>query len=171
MIAEKELLLSEIRKKINPKSGFIVAGYKSMSANMTADFRNQLVLAGGDFFVLKKRILLKIASELHLQYELSELAGHVGLVVVNDNFVSTTKAVYAFKDANKDVIEVLGGHFEGKKCTPKQVEEISKLPSIEVMRSQFLGLLEAPMSQTLATFEALLTSVIYCLDNKSKNES
>ena len=38
--------------------------------------------------------------------------------------------------------------------------------------SSILGVLEAPMAQTLAVMEALLTSVVYCLDNKvAKQES
>jgi large subunit ribosomal protein L10 len=36
------------------------------------------------------------------------------------------------------------------------------------MRAQFLGLLEAVPAQTLGVMDALLTSVVYCLDNKSK---
>ena len=50
------------------------------------------------------------------------------------------------------------------------VERLSKLPSKDEMRAQFLSVLEAPMSQTLAVMEALLTSVPYCLDNKCKQE-
>jgi large subunit ribosomal protein L10 len=50
------------------------------------------------------------------------------------------------------------------------VELISKLPTLLEMRAQFLGLLEAPMTQTLGTIQAMLTSVIYCLDNKAKKE-
>jgi large subunit ribosomal protein L10 len=46
------------------------------------------------------------------------------------------------------------------------VEIMSQLPSKDVMRAQFLGLLEAPMAQTLAVMEALISSVVYCLDNK-----
>ena len=43
---------------------------------------------------------------------------------------------------------------------------MSKLPSKDEMRAQFLGTLEAPMAQTLAVMDALLTSVVHCLNNK-----
>jgi large subunit ribosomal protein L10 len=33
-----------------------------------------------------------------------------------------------------------------------------------------LAVLEAPLSQTLAVMEALLSSVVYCLDNKAKQD-
>ena len=52
-------------------------------------------------------------------------------------------------------------------CSASDVEQISKLPSKEEMRAQFLGTLEAPLSQTLGVIEALLTTVMHCLENKS----
>ncbi len=70
----------------------------------------------------------------------------------------------------KKHVEVVGGRFEGKMYTGADVEKLSNLPSKDEMRAQFLSVLEAPMSQTLAVMEALLTSVVYCLDNKSKQE-
>ena len=48
------------------------------------------------------------------------------------------------------------------------VESLSKLPGKDEMRAQLLAYLEAPMAQTLAVMDALLTSVVYCLENKSK---
>jgi len=171
MIEEKQLLLDEITDKVKKSNGFILASYRGLTANATAGFRDQLVKAGGSLFAVKKRIFLKIASEMKLEYELGELEGHIGVVLVEDNFVSTSKAIYAFAGEHKDAIKVIGGHFEGKKCSSSEVEQISKLPSLNEMRAQILGLFEAPMSHVVGVFEAALSSVVYCLDNKAKKES
>ena len=48
---------------------------------------------------------------------------------------------------------------------------LSLTASKDEMRAQFLGLLEAPLAQTLAVMDAVLSSVVYCLDNKSKEAS
>lgn len=171
MIKEKQLLLDEITQKIDPSVGFILTSYSTINANAMADFREKLVSAGGSFFAVKKRVFRKAAQAMDLKYELGELEGHLGLVVVEGSFLDATKALCAFSGENKEAIKILGGHFEGKKCSAGDVEQISKLPNQAEMRAQFLGLLEAPMSQTLATLEAIITSVIYCLDNKTKKES
>ncbi|MBM3193327.1 MAG: 50S ribosomal protein L10 [Chlamydiae bacterium] len=170
MLAEKELFLEEVKGRIDPSVGFVLASYRGINANGFAGFRSRLVEAGGDFFVIKKRVFVKAAKDLNLEYDVNELDGHVGLAFTKDNFLSLTKALYSFKKENDAALTVIGGHFEGKKCSSQDVELISKLPTLLEMRAQFLGLLEAPMTQTLGTIQAMLTSVIYCLDNKAKKE-
>jgi len=170
MLAEKEVFLDEVKGKIDPSFGFILASYRGINANAFAGFRGQLVAAGGDFFVIKKRVFVKAAKDLNLQYEVKELEGHVGLAFAKENFLSMTKALYAFKNEHAQALSVIGGHFEGKKCSSSDVELISKLPSLNDMRAQFAGLLVAPMTQTLGLIQAMLCSVIYCLDNKAKKE-
>ena len=171
MRKEKTLLLDEVRSSIKPEVGFILTGYERLTANEFAQFREQIAATGGDFFALKKRIFLKAASELNLKYELSELEGHVGLVVSNKSFIATTKVLFEFKKSNTEKFKILGGHFDGRKCSPTDFEEVSNLPSLNEMRARFLGTLEAPMTQTLGVLQALLTSVVYCLENKAKKES
>ena len=170
MLAEKKLFLTEIKNKVNPEIGFVLVSYKGINANAFAGFRNRLVEAGGDFFVIKKRVFVKAANDLGLAYNIDELGGHVGLAFTEENFLPMLKALFAYKAETADAVTVLGGHFEGKKCSPAEVEQVSKLPSLDEMRAMFLGLLEAPMTQTLGTIQALLCSVIYCLDNKAKKD-
>ena len=53
-------------------------------------------------------------------------------------------------------------------CTAADVEAIAKLPNLNEMRAQFLGLLEAPMAQNAQVVHAVLASVLYCLEEKGK---
>ena len=170
MLAEKELFLEEVKAKIDPSFGFILASYRGINANAFAGFRNRLVEAGGDFFVIKKRVFIKPAKDLNLEYNVKDLGGHVGLAFAKENFVALTKALYAFKNEHAETLSVIGGRFEGKKCSMEDVELISKLPSQNEMRAQFLGLLVAPMTQTLGAIQAVLSSVVYCFDNKANKE-
>ena len=65
---------------------------------------------------------------------------------------------------------MLGGLIEGAICSAEYVEAIAKLPGIQEMRAQFLGLLEAPMAQTARAFHAILASILYCLEEKCKKD-
>lgn len=171
MLAEKEQLLDEVVSKINLEKGFIIASYKNLKSNQTADFRFDIVKAGGNFFALKKRVLLKAAEKLDLKYELNELEGHIGILLAETDFLDLAKAAVKFQKDNKDTIELLGGHFEGKQCTAEEVKAISQLPSLDDMRAQILGLFAAPQTQTVSVMDAIVSSLVYCLDNKVKSET
>ncbi len=169
MLAEKELLLDEIKSKIDPKLGFIVMKYQNLTANAMSDFRRDMLICGGDIFIFKKRIFLKVAKDLNLKYNSKELDGHLAFLYTKKSFVEVIKALYKFKKENIDTVEVIGGYFEDNKCTSNEVEEISTLPTQDEMRAQLLGLFVSPISGVLGLFNSILTGVIYCLDNKQKD--
>ena len=170
MSAEKQALLNEVKEKINLKEGFILASYDKLSANKIAGIRKSLVEVGGDMFVVKKRIFAKAASEKNLTYSMEELEGHVLLAMAKGNFPAIAKVIFDAKNETK-AIKILGGYFEDGKCVTADVEQISNLPSLDVMRAQIIGLLEAPMGQTLATLEEIVSSVMRCEENNNSNET
>lgn len=168
MRAEKTLLLNEIREKLDASKAIVLTRYKSINPNKAAAFRMDIAKSGGTFEVVKKRMLIKAAEASGITIDRKDLQGHIGVIFAEQDPVQTTKVVYKFRQENEEMMEVLGGRFEGKLCTAHDVELISKLPGQDEMRAQLLGLFEAPMSQTLAVVEALLCSVVYCLENKAK---
>ena len=170
MKAEKQFLLDEIKEQIEASQAMVLTSYKSFEANTNADFRDMIAETGADFEVVKKRVFLKAAKESGIEFDKESLDGHVAVVFAKEDPVKTTKAVVKFGKDHKEILEVLGGHFEGKNITKDEVKELSKLPSMDQMRAQFVGLLQAPMSQTLGVMHSLLTSVMHCLDQKAKKE-
>ena len=168
MRLEKQLLLDEIKDKIADSKAIVLASYKRLEPNAAAAFRINLAKTGGSLEVVKKRVLIKAAQVAGIALDPALLQGHIAVVFANQDPIQTTKAVYQFRRENEEVLEVIGGRFEGSLCSAMDVEQISKLPSKEEMRAQFLGTLEAPLSQTLAVIDSLLTSVIHCLENKSQ---
>lgn len=166
---EKQLLLDEVRDQISIADSFVIMRYVSLSANRANEFRGEIAKVGGNVEVVRKRILLKAAEAVGIQLNLADLPGHIGLVFTGKDPIEATKLVFEFGKGKE--IEVLGGRFEGKLYQATDVEKLSKLPSKNEMRAQFLSVLEAPMAQTLAVMDALLTSVVYCLDNKCKQET
>jgi large subunit ribosomal protein L10 len=167
MRPEKQLLLDDIKGKIEGSKALFLTKYQRLDANKTAHFRTLVTGLGGDFEVVRKRILMKAATSSGLTLDADMLEGHLGVVFAMEDPLPLTKAIYKFAEENEETLEVLGGRFEGQIYTGKDMQLIASLPSKDEMRAQLLGTLEAPMSQTLAAMEALLSSVLYCLENKS----
>lgn len=168
---EKQLLKQEIKDKMDHYGSFVIMQYVGLAANAANDFRREIGKMGGDVEVVRKRVLVKAAEDAGIQLDPASLTGHIGIVFLGQDPLETTKAVFKFSQDREKAIQVLGGLFDGRLYAGADVEKLSQLPSLDEMRAQFLGTLEAPMAQTLAVMEALLASVMYCLDNKSKQES
>lgn len=167
---EKQLLLEEIKEQIGRYGSFVLMRYQGLNANKANDFRRELAKLGGDLEVVRKRVLVKAAHEAGITLDKAELEGHVGLVLAGKDALETTKVVIQFGESNDNVVQVIGGRIDGQLYSATDMVKLSKLPGKQEMRAQLLSVLEAPMSQTLAVFEALLSSVVYCLDNKSKKD-
>ena len=171
MRTEKQLLLDEVKDHIEKSPSFVLLSYQGIDPNLASEFRALICDSGGFFFVVRKRIFVRAANEVGISLSREELKGHLGVVYAKDDPIATTKALYRFKGEGKGEMEILGGRFEGTLYSPKEVEELSKLPSQEQMRAEFLGVLEAPMSGTLAVIDAILSSVVNCITNKIEKEN
>lgn len=170
MREEKQLLLDEIKQKIEESKGFVIAGYKNFSAARSREFRDKMAEVGGEFEIVKKRVFIKAAETIGLKLNICDYEGHIGIVFAHQDVVSLAKNAVKFSEDNDKAVMLLGGQIDGALCNAEDVEAIAKLPGINELRAQFLGLLEAPMAQTIGAVQAVLTSILYCLEEKSKKE-
>lgn len=168
---EKQFLLDEVKEQIEKFGSFVIMRYAGLSANAANQFRREIIKNGGNVEVVRKRVLVKAAEAAGIKLDIAALPGHIGLVFSGQDALETAKVVFKFSQDNDKAIEVIGGRIDGQLYNGPDVEALSKLPGKDEMRAQFLATLEAPMAQTLAVMDALLTSVVYCLDNKSKEGS
>jgi large subunit ribosomal protein L10 len=171
MRPEKQLLLDEIKDKIDASQALVFARYQKLAPNLASKLRMDVAKTGGSLEVVRKTIFLKAAQIAGVSIDPEKLEGHIAVFFAEQDPVQTTKLIYQFCQDNESILQVIGGQFEGKMCSAQDMEQISKLPSQNEMRAQLLGLFEAPMAQMLSTVEALLTSVIHCLENKAQENN
>ena len=63
----------------------------------------------------------------------------------------------------KDKIEVKGGTLGDRLLTADEIDELSKLPSLDVMRAQLMGLLNTPATQFVGVINAVPQAVVRVL--------
>jgi len=165
---EKQLLLDEVKEKIEGSKGFIIARYRDFTAGKARSFRDLVAQASGDFEIVRKRVFVKAAEAAGIKLTVADYKGHIGVIFANEDTTKVSKLAVKYSEENDKAIEVVGGHIDGIVCTGEEIEAIAKLPSLEELRAELLGLFEAPMAQTLAAINAVLTSVPCCLEEKAK---
>ena len=168
MKQEKQFLLDEIKENIERYESFLITKNNGITSESANGLRTKVAALGGEVEMVKKRLLIKVLEEAGLKFTPRDLPGQIGIVLSGNDYIAITKEIYKHIDESDNEIEVIGARFDGQYYESADVKRLSKLPSIDQMRSQLLGLFEAPMAQTLAVVDALLTAVPHCLENKSK---
>jgi large subunit ribosomal protein L10 len=171
MRSDKHFLLDEVTEFIEKFDAFFVMRYTGLKANLANDFRREVLKRGGDVHMMRKRLLLKATESVGINLEGVPLDGHIGIIFASEDPVAMSKALIQFGKENNEAVQLVGGHVEKQVFDARGVVQFAALPSKPEMQAQLLGTFEAPLSQTLAVFEALVTSVVYCLDNKVKQQS
>jgi large subunit ribosomal protein L10 len=157
MRKEKQLLLNEIVEKIDASTGMIVTCYDKLEPNTSWKLRDLLGKQGSLFEVVRKRVFLKAAEKAGVQFDESQMTGHIGVVFVNQpDAMEPAKVVFKFSEENGNLLKVLCGKVDGKMMPGAEVEMLSKLPGMNDMRAMMIGLFTSPMSQMLSVMEAAI---------------
>ena len=148
MRAEKQFLVDEVAGHLAKSQYLLVANFTGVTVKDATDIRAQLRPLGAEYHVVKNSILGIAAKQAGLPDLSAHLAGHTALVTGGDNPSGVAKVlVKFFKDFSK--LEVKAGVLDAKLLGAKDIEALSKLPSLEVIRAQLLALLSTPATQVV----------------------
>lgn len=148
MRAEKQFLVDEVAGHLAKSSYLLVANFTGVTVKDATDIRNQLRPLGAEYHVVKNSILSIAAKQAKLPDLDGHLSGHTALVTGGDNPSGVAKVlVKFFKDFSK--LEVKAGVLDARLLSAKDIEALSKLPSLEVIRAQLLALLSTPATSVV----------------------
>jgi large subunit ribosomal protein L10 len=165
MRPEKQFLVDEINAHLDKSDYVFVADYQRATVPDIADLRSKLAAEEAEFHVIKNNIL-KVAARDRGFPELDDhLTGQNAIVIGGNNPSGVAKVLAKFFDtANK--IEVKVGVLSSQKLEKDDILALSKLPSLEALRAQLLGLLSQPAQQMVFVLNAVPQSVLNVLQAK-----
>ena len=167
MRPEKEYLVRETAVHIEKSNFFFVTDYHGINAEETSELRNKLSQRGAEFHVVKNSSLRIVAKEKEIENISDYLNGHTAIVVGGDDVSGVAKDLNAyFKD--KDKVSVKCGALNNKVLTADEVNKLAKLPSLEIIRSQFLSLINSPASQLLSLLNQPSRGMVTVLHAKAQ---
>lgn len=139
--------------------GVVFTDYRGLKVKELQELRDKLRVSGGEIHVIKNTLFRVAAGEdaTQLPYDL-----HNGPTAVAFLFGSESegaKVLLDYAKTNKKLI-VKGGFFAGKSFTADQVKTLSELPSREVLISQVIGAISAPLTNLVGVIESLYADPI-----------
>ena len=152
------------------KASFLV-NCIGLDAEKMTELRKSLKQNQGDIQIIRNTlslIVLQNKTELKTTYE-PLLKGPSAFVLAFEDAAKVAKIIDDFSE-NNEVFKIKGAVLDGLALSRAEVKTLAKLPSIEVLKSQFLWLLSAPLTKFLATVKEAPQSFVRLLAEKSKQE-
>lgn len=173
MRAEKQQLVQDLKELIGLSTGFILIGYKGLTAAEFDDLRGQLAAVGSECHVIPNRLFKRAAAEAGIE-SLAEAGVNQdnAMVTGGSDVAAVAKILKGFAKEHENA-QMRLGVLDGSVLSAEQVGQLAELPPKEVLLAQLLGTLQAPASQLVRVLNAKLASIVYVLSayQKKKEEA
>jgi large subunit ribosomal protein L10 len=159
--ADKERVIAELTERLSSADALLVADYRGLSNSQLASLRVELLKHGAKLSVVKNTLTRRAAEAAGADALLAMLEGPTAIAFVeaDGNAVAVAKAL---SDAAKDtkILALRGGVLSGNPITGDEIERLAKLPPLEVLQAQLVGVIVAPLTQLAAVLNAPLQNLM-----------
>jgi large subunit ribosomal protein L10 len=170
MRPEKQYLVEEVSNHLNKSDYVYLANFERITVDEIAELRAILDEHQAEFHVVKNSIF-NVAATAKDYPDMSEhLSGQTAIIVGGENPSGVAKAVGEFFK-KKDKVELKAGVLNDKVLDKAQIEILAKLPGLEALRGQLLGLLNQPGTGLVRVLNAVPQSVVNVLQAKVRAEN
>ena len=162
---DKERVVAELTEKLRTADTLIVADYRGLTMPQIDALRGQLIEQGARFSVVKNTLTRRAAEAAGADALLALLEGPsaIAFIEADGDAVAVAKAL-ADSARETKVLEIRGGVMQGRVISGSDVEELAKLPPLEILRGQVIGAVIAPLNAIAGLINAPLQNLYGLID-------
>ena len=162
---EKERVVSDLTERLRAAETLFVADYRGLTMPQIDALRGRLIEHGARLTVVKNTLTRRAAEAAGADALLALLEGPTAIAFIeaDGDMVAVAKAL-ADSARETRVLEIRGGIMQGRGISASDVEELAKLPPLDVLRGQVLGAVIAPLSSLVALVNAPLQNLVGLID-------
>src|SRR3954467_9376660 len=159
---QKAAVIEDVASQIQEAQAIFAVDYRGLSVKQAADLRGRLIEIDANLRVVKNTLTERAADQVGAEVLKQFLEGPTAFTFVKGDPVLAAKAIAAFRRESQ-LPEFKGGWMDGKELTVADIEALSKLPSLDVMHGQLVGMIANPLSGLVRTLNALLPGIAIAL--------
>ncbi len=168
--ADKQQEITHLSEKFKRAQASFLVDFKGMNVEEVTKLRKKLTLIESEMKVVRNTLAV-LALKEHPELD----------PAFSENFVGTNAIVFAYgeapptakilKDYCGEVEELVlkAGLLDGRSLDERGIKALADLPSKEVLRAMFLGLLSSPMSKFVGTLNAVPSGFVRVLNAHKQN--
>jgi large subunit ribosomal protein L10 len=158
---QKAAVVEEVATQIQESEAVFAVDYRGISVPQAAELRTKLNDAGARFRVVKNT-LTELAADKAGANSLKELLdGPTAFTFVaadGGDVALAAKALAQFRREN-ELLEFKGGVMGGEALTIEQITELSRLPALDVLHGQLVGVIASPITGLVRGLNSLIAGL------------
>ena len=159
---QKAAAIAELTDELKGSEAIFAVDYRGISVTQASDLRRRLTDADAVFKVVKNR-LAKLAVVEAGAAEMDDLlVGPTALTMIRGDAVIAAKAISDFAKQN-DVLVYKGGFMDGEALDPEGFQVIAKLPGVDVLRGQLVGIAASPITSLVRGLGSMVSGLAIAL--------
>lgn len=165
----KQQVIKEMQEVLGTFTSFYFVDYKGLKVKEISNLREKIKESKGAIRVVKNTLLKKATEDTTLKPVEKFLQGPTAIAWSTNDPIPLAKTLTTFAKDNPN-LKIKGGFVDGSLLSQKDVEILSKLPGINEVRSQIIGLMQAPMAKLIGLLKAPQRNIALCLSERGKQE-
>ena len=162
---QKAERVAQIATAIRESEAVFAVDYRGISVPQAAELRSKLIEAGARFSVVKNTLTERAVDDVGADTLKEFLEGPTAFTFVladGGDVAMAAKALSQFRRAN-DVLEFKGGIMGGEPLSIEQIESIARLPALEVLHGQVVGVLASPITGLVRGLNQMIAGLAIAL--------
>lgn len=150
---EKKEAIEELREKFKRAKTAVITGYSGINVEQMTELRSKLRLSQVEYRVIKNTLARKAAEGTGVEPLKDHFTGPIGIAIGYDDVVAPAKVLFDFS-RTQPKLELKVGVLDGKLLKTADVKALASLPSLNSLRGQIIGLIQAPASRIVGVLAA-----------------
>jgi large subunit ribosomal protein L10 len=164
----KERIVGELAERLRSSETLIVADYRGLSMTEIDDVRTKLLAHGARFSVVKNTLTKRAAEEAGVAELTALLDGPTAIAFVQEGDMVAVAKTLSDTARETKVLTIKGGILQGQTMTAEQVRDLAKLPPVEALKGQTLGVIVAPLHAFVGLVGAPLRDLVGVIDARTR---
>lgn len=172
--SKKEAVVAELKQKLENIQGAVIVDYCGLTVAQDMKLRCKMRDAGVEYRVVKNTMLNLAANELGIEDFKQYLENTTAIAISATDPVAPARVLTDFaKDLKSKTFKIKAGLLEKKVIDAAGVKALASLPSREVLLSQVLATMQAPITGLVTVLQGNIRNFVQVVDavRRQKEES
>lgn len=155
---EKAAVVEDLAERLGEAQAVFAIDYRGISVTQAAELRSKLRESDAVFKVVKNRLAKRSAEQAGVEGLDDFLSGPIALTLIKGDPVTAAKTITTFSREN-EVLEYRGGLMDGSPLDADGFKAIARLPGVETLRGQLVGITASPLTGLVSGLNNLLAGL------------